>query len=240
MEKSIMTNTYPAALAEAHRTHRTARTRHAASAAALEKAKRLEADAQARLSQLQQANTDAELAFGDQLAAAIASGKSAPSLPPPKTDDVRLTEMESARFHATITANAAKSLAIGHAKTTDELREAASNLEAAVHAQIDSEALALAEKIIDFEKQAVSLREQLLGLDTAFHGVNSRPNQPWRSPTKVTAASSEPGIFDPPRYAPGMQAINGPHRSRIEQARVEWLGRLAQLKAGVTDSSKAA
>ena len=235
-----MTNTYHAALAEAHRSHRAALAAHTASAAALERAKRLESDAQARLTQLHQATTDAERAYGDQLAAAIAKGKSAATLPPLETDNARSVEMESARFHATITANAARSLDTRHAEATAELRETESKLQNAVHAQIDSEALALAEKIIDFERQAVSLREQLLGLDTAFHGLNSRPGQAWRTPTKVSVALSEPGMGDPPRYAPGMQSINGPHMARIEQARAEWLGRLAQLMEGVADQSKAA
>jgi hypothetical protein len=240
MEQLTMNVSNSPALTEAHRSHRAALAAHTASAAAFERAKRLESDAQARLTQLQQATTDAERAYGDQLAAAIAKGKSAATLPPLETDNARSVEMESARFHATITANAARSLETRHAQATDELRTAESKLEDAVHAQIDSEALALAEKIIDFEKQAVSLREQLLGLDTAFHGVNSPPNQPWRSPTRVTVALSEPGMFDPPRYASGMQTAKGPHMARIEQARTEWLDRLAHLMAGGSDSSKAA
>lgn len=229
------------ALTEAHRSHKVALAAHTASAAALDRARHLESDANTRLTQLQQATTDAERAYGDQLAAAIAKGgKSAATLPPLETDNARSAEMESARFHATISANAARSLETRHAQATAELREAQSKLEDAVHAQIDSEALALAEKIIDFEKQAVSLREQLFGLDTAFHGLNSRPNQAWRTPTSVTVALSEPGMFDGPRYASGMQAINGPHVARIEKARAEWLDRLAQLMAGSSDSSKAA
>jgi hypothetical protein len=241
MEQLTMNVSNSPALTEAHRSHRAALAAHTASAAAFERAKRLESDAQARLTQLHQAATDAERAYGDQLAAAIAKGnKSAATLPPLETDNHRSVEMESARFHATISANAAMSLETRHAQATSELREAESKLEDAAHAQIDSEALALAEKIIDFEKQAVSLREQLFGLDTAFHGLNSRPDQAWRTPTRVTIALSEPGMFDGPRYAPGMQAINGPHVARIEQARAEWLDRLAQLMTGVTDSSKAA
>jgi hypothetical protein len=227
-----MTNSNLDALSESHKSKAVATDRLASAADALAKANRMQADASARVDKLEQAHTATELAHGETLAAAIVNGRATATLPPAAPDTAHAATLQAARHHSTITANAVRSLHTAHARADDEYKATEAAVRDATYAVVDSEAAELAAQIIDLEKQAVSLRERLFGLAETFDGPNTPPSERRGLAMGAIQALNGPGLFDPPRYAEGMRLLHGPHKARIESARLEWIERIAQLKAG--------
>jgi hypothetical protein len=193
----------------------------------------MHSEAQGRVTQLEQAHSQAEVAQGEQLAAAIANGKPTRTLPLATTPDTASSAaLQTARSYATVTGNALNSLKRAHGIAGEEFKASDLSVRFEAFAALDREAVALASQIVESDKETIALREQLVAyVEAAIDGQPAPPGGRRRLPRAVDEALRDPGMFAPPRYLEGMHEA-GPHRARIEAARLRWLERIEQLKAG--------
>jgi hypothetical protein len=228
-----MTHSNSQALADAQRSRAAAAERLAAAAKALDKATRMHDEARSRVTQFEQADTATEIAQGEQLAAAIIAGKLTGTLPAATTPDAgRTAALQTARIYAAVTGKALDSLRRAHGIAGEELKASELSVRFEVFAALEREALALAAQIIEHDEKTIALREQLVAyVEAAIDGQPAPPGGRRQLPRALDEALRDPGMFAPPRYLEGMHA-GGPHRARIEAARLRWMERIEELKAG--------
>jgi hypothetical protein len=219
-------------LAEARKAVERTKKVEAEALAAVNRGKRVHEAAQTMVGEVAKTFAVADAEQASAVAAQLTAGKPMKDLPQAISHDGLEAELLAAKRQENVAKGALTSLTRTHANAMEETKAAQASLRLVVQDALSVDERRLAKEVRELEDQAVSKRIELLALEAAFDG--SGFGRRWSPEQATLEALQAPGDFSPPRHAAGLLFSAGPHKALIEAARLRWVERIAQLKAGDT------